>query len=128
MAGREIQPQIQKLQKSINENHKKWTEERSQKRKILKESGWNQSQIKDLIIFNEKVFLDKTEEGKIIWGEIHEQMANQLLGVIKNPIVWMIKNRFWINSEHIINTIGLKSKTTNGPKGKFKSKIDHHNN
>jgi hypothetical protein len=109
MVGHEITPQIQKVQNLINENHK-WGIIRSQKKKLMKSTKWEKEAMKDLIIFNELVFNGSSTEAKIIWTEIHENMAHQLIGVIKNPKVWILQNRFWLNSESVIKSLGLKIK------------------
>ena len=113
MSGQEIMPQIRRLQKIINSENK-WGIIRGQKKKLSKSTGWSEKSYEDLIIFNSLIFNGTSNEGKIIWSEIHENLMHQLIGVIKNPEIWILQNRFWLNSNHVIKSLGLKVKDENG--------------
>ena len=105
-------------QKIIDEKNPKWAHNKGQKRKILRETKWEDKHIEKIIIFEDIIFSGTTAEGKIIWGEIHEHMVYQLSGVIQNPLVWMIRYRFWINSRYLAKTLGLKNYGESEIKGK----------
>ena len=117
MKNEEIQPRIMQMEKILAEKFPEWKNQKNQKSKLQKLSKWKKELMNELIIFNEKVFSNNTQEGNIIWNEVKENMTYQLTGIATNTIVWMIKNRFWINSKFAAASIGLKLQYKETKKG-----------
>ena len=113
LQDQEIAPQINTIQGEIARKYPEWLNVKNQKAKLLKLSKMSLRIVDDLIIFDEKIFGNNTQEGNIIWDEILTQMLYQISGVAHNPTLWLIKNRFWINSKFAASSLGLKLKYAN---------------
>jgi hypothetical protein len=93
---------------------------------VLKECLWPEHLAKDLLIFHENIFTNKSEEAKLIWSEIKQNVLTHIEQMMENPIKWTIKNRFWLNSAYACEKLKLSIHKDNKKydlKGKLISKI-----
>ena len=108
MEDLELQSFIAKADRRIIKLFPEFANKKTERSKLFKNTLWDKKHIEQIIIFNDKVFSNTTQEGNIIWDEIRKDMVVQISGVTKNPIIWTIKNRYWINSKFAANKMGLK--------------------
>ena len=74
---------------------------------VLKECGWTETEAADLIIFNNIIFPNITQEANIVWSEIMANIITHIEGITKNPMEWTVKYKFWLNSKFICILLGL---------------------
>ena len=79
----------------------------NRKKEVLKECNWTEIESKDIFIFDNNVFPNRTQESNIIWSEIMGNIISHIEGVTKNPLEWTIKYKFWLNSKFICTMLGL---------------------
>jgi hypothetical protein len=104
----EIQPYIVKADRRIAKLFPEWNNRKTERTKLFKDTLWDKKHIEQIIVLNDKIFANTTQEGNIIWDEIRKDMVVQIWGVTQNPVLWTIKNRYWINSKFAAQKIGLK--------------------
>ena len=74
---------------------------------VLKQADWADCLAEDLFILNKTVFPNESQEAKIIWMEILENIINHMDNMVKSPAKWTVENRFWLNSKYMCTRLGL---------------------
>jgi hypothetical protein len=120
LEGQELQPFIIKLEEYIRNIIPKTSKIMFNSTEILKECKWPEYMEPDYIIFKENIFGDETIEGKLIWSEIKTNIITHIEGMVKNPVKWALKNRFWLNSSYTCEKLGLTIHEDSTIKGKLK--------
>ena len=120
----EFQPAIIELDKLILGSLKTTAKILYNKDKILELVKWSDTEAAGLLIFDNSIFTNKTNEAKLIWSEISENILYHVAGMIDNPISWALEHRFWMNSEIFCDALGLDLFDKNGIKNPIGNEIN----
>ena len=107
MNEQEIQPTIMRINKLIKEALPRTSEIMFDKTKVIQECKWTDKEIEKIFIFENTIFPNDTQESKIIWNEIMDNILTHMEGITKNPLEWTISNKFWLNSKFICLLLGI---------------------
>ena len=107
LKGQNIQPFVIELEKQIRAAVPKTVKIMNNCSAVLKECVWPDHLADDFLIFKNSIFENKTEEAKLIWSEIKQNVVTHIEKMVEDPIKWTLKNRFWLNSAYVCEKLGL---------------------
>jgi hypothetical protein len=94
LQNQEFQPAVIELDSLILNSLKTTVQILYNKDKILELVSWNDTEAEGLLIFDNFIFKNKTNEAKLIWSEIAENIIYHVAGMIDNPKAWALEHRF----------------------------------
>jgi hypothetical protein len=126
LLNQEIQPAIMELDSLIKQSLEKTYKMLYNKDKIIEYCGWSNAEAEGILIFDTRIFNDRSDEAKLIWSELSANILYHVTGMVDNPKTWALDYRFWMNSEIFCEALGLELFDKNGIKNPIGSefKID----